>query len=217
MCVVCRQERGTLDALRSRSLAQNSAPLAVVEEDAELVARAQLGDASAFATLYRRYANRIYDFAARKLDDRDAAEDVTQVVFMRMATSLHTCRDGAAFAGWLFAIARNVVVDTHHARRHTADPLDAAPDPEDPDPTPEEYAMRAERRDELRAARERCLTAGERELFDLLLADLNDKEIAAALGRGHGAVRTAHWRLLAKLRQCLGILIRQGEARHVAP
>jgi RNA polymerase sigma-70 factor, ECF subfamily len=168
-----------LDALRSRSLGHDAAPFVVDEEDADLVARAKRGDASAFSILYRRYANRIYAYAARKLDDRDVAEDVTQVVFMRMATSLHTCRDGAAFAGWLFAIARNVVVDTHHARRHTAGPLDAAPDAEDPDPTPEEYAMRAERR--------------------------------------HGAIRTAHWRLLAKLRQCLGILIRQGEARHVAP
>ena len=55
----------------------------------------------------------------------------------------------------------------------------------------------------LAVARERCLSAPERELFDLLLTDMNDKQIAQALGRTHGAVRTAHWRLLAKLRECL--------------
>lgn len=37
-----------------------------------------------------------------------------------------------------------------------------------------------------------------------LLTELNDKQIAATLGRSHGAVRTAHWRLLSKLRECLG-------------
>jgi DNA-directed RNA polymerase specialized sigma24 family protein len=38
---------------------------------------------------------------------------------------------------------------------------------------------------------------------------MNDKQIAAALGRTHGAVRTAHSRLLAKLRDCLGPLNRR--------
>jgi len=67
------------------------------------------------------------------------------------------------------------------------------------------------------AMRERCLTERERELFDLLLTDLNDKEIATVLGRRHGAIRTAHWRLLAKLRECLGIRVPAKEGRHVAP
>jgi DNA-directed RNA polymerase specialized sigma24 family protein len=65
----------------------------------------------------------------------------------------------------------------------------------------------------LRDARERCLSSGERELFDMLLTDMNDKQIAEALGRTHGAVRTAHYRLMAKLRECLEKLMGPGGVR----
>jgi hypothetical protein len=41
---------------------------------------------------------------------------------------------------------------------------------------------------------------------------LTDREIAVALNRRYGAVRTAHWRLLAKLRACFAHL----GGRHVA-
>ena len=87
----------------------------------------------------------------------------------------------------------------------------------DPAPPPEDHVLRAEQPDALLAARERCLSRSERELFDLLLADLTDREIAAALGRRYGAIRTAHWRLLAKLRACFGRLpSNRTEERHVA-
>jgi DNA-directed RNA polymerase specialized sigma24 family protein len=69
--------------------------------------------------------------------------------------------------------------------------------------------MQHDARRTLLAARARCLSDRERELFDLLLTELNDKQIAAALGRSHGAVRTAHSRLLDKLRACLDRLAGQ--------
>jgi RNA polymerase sigma-70 factor, ECF subfamily len=202
--------------LRRRSSVTEPVPIDQ-GSDAELVVLAQGGDTVAFAALYRRYAPRVYDYAIRRLGEREYAEDATQIVFMRMATSLAGCRDPQAFAGWLFAVARNVVADVGRGQQRTGAPLAEAPDSEDPEPSPEEWAIQRERRDELQAVRRRCLTERERELFDLLLADLNDKEIANALGRGHGAVRTAHWRLLAKLRACLGIRIPETEGRRVAP
>jgi DNA-directed RNA polymerase specialized sigma24 family protein len=71
--------------------------------------------------------------------------------------------------------------------------------------------------DALRQARAQCLTDQERELFDLLLADLNDKEISIALGKRHGAVRMAHWRLLQRLRICLGQARDRKEATDETP
>ena len=185
--------------------------------DAGLVTQARLGDAQAFATLYRRYLNRVYAFTATRVATREMAEDATQTTFLKALGSLHSCRDPELFAGWLFAIARNVVGEQYRARRHGSTPLEEASDPEDPDPTPEEHALRVEYRTELRAARERCLNGKERELFDLLLADLTDIEIAAALGRRRGAIRTAHWRLMIKLRACFGILTRAGGRGHATP
>jgi RNA polymerase sigma-70 factor (ECF subfamily) len=168
-----------------------------------LVVRAKAGDGDAFAQLYRRYLDDVYAFVAARLSNRQAAEDATQTIFFRAMQSLPTCRDDAAFPGWLYAIARNVVTDTYRSHRSRSEPWDDALDPEDPGASPEEVAVQRDDARTLAVARERCLSAPERELFDLLLTDMNDKQIAQALGRTHGAVRTAHWRLLAKLRECL--------------
>lgn len=184
---------------------------------ASLVARARDGDPAAFAILYRRHLDRVYAYAARRLSGREAAEDATQEIFARALAGLPRCRDDAAFAGWLFAIARHVVNEQYRRRCHATAPLSDGIDPEDPDPTPEERALRDEHARELRAARERCLTAKERDLFDLLLADLTDVEIAAILGCRRGAVRTAHWRLLIKLRRCLGIVTGAAGGQHATP
>lgn len=171
---------------------------------AELVARAKSGDAEAFSHLYRQYLPQVYGFAVSRLGDREAAEDAAQVICFRAVTSLPGCRDNAAFAGWLFAIARNVIADRYRVRRLPTRPLEAAEEREDLAPTPEEIAIQRDEAAALREARGHCLNDRDRELFDLLLTDLNDKQISIALGKSHGAVRTAHHRLLHKLRECLG-------------
>jgi RNA polymerase sigma-70 factor (ECF subfamily) len=198
-----RQQRGTslvngdLDAIGDRAV---GVPVA------RLVARAKEGDGEAFALLYRRYLDEVYGFVTARISNREAAEDATQTIFFRAMQSLHTCRDDAAFPGWLFAIARNVVTDAYRAHRFRSEPWDDTLDPEDTGASPEEAAVQRDDARMLAEARERCLSAPERDLFDLLLTDMNDKQIAEALGRSHGAVRTAHWRLLTKLRECLGSL-----------
>ena len=202
--------------LMSRTPTTGDPPEDPGESDAALVTRAQQGDVRAFALLYRRHVDRVFAFAARRLADRAAAEEATQEVFARALANLSRCRDDASFTGWLFAITRHVVQEHHRAGRRVTTLLAGAPDPMDPGPTPEERTVRAEAAAELNAARERCLGAGEKELFDLLLADLTHFEIATALGRRPGAVRTAHWRLLTKLRDCLGVEARGKGIRHVA-
>ena len=81
--------------------------------------------------------------------------------------------------------------------------------------TPEETLLQRDDARVLAEAREHCLSPTERELFDLLLTDMNDKQIAQALGRGHGAIRTAHHRLMSKLRDCLETLFALG-GKHIA-
>jgi RNA polymerase sigma-70 factor (ECF subfamily) len=170
---------------------------------ADLVARAKAGDSDAYARLYRRYLDDVYLYAVTRLVDRDAAEDATQAIFVRAFASLAQCRENGAFPGWLFAIARSVVTDRFRARRYASAPLDWADMTLDDSPGPEDVALQKEAGQILHDAREACLHGRDRDLFDLLLTDLNDKEIAQALGRSHGAVRTAHYRLLLKLRECL--------------
>jgi RNA polymerase sigma-70 factor (ECF subfamily) len=183
--------------------------------EAELVSRAKQGDTLAITDLYRRYLNRVYDFAALRLESQDAAEDATQTIFMRALASLPQCRDNAMFAGWLFAIARNVVNDSYRLRRYAVLSLDIALEVEDPAATPEDLAAAADWSIELADLRERCLNGQEREILDLRLQGLSDKEIAAALGRGYGAIRTAQYRMVLKLRKCMGVSVLGREMTHV--
>ncbi len=179
-----------------------------------LVARARQGDSVAFALLYRQFVNQVYAFSARRLPTREAAEEATQETFTRALAGLDRCRNGDAFAGWLFGIAHHVVNEQYRAARLQTHSLDGDLDPADPESGPEDRAIGNEDTAELRRARERCLTEKERTLFDLLLAGLTDAQIAEALGKRPGAIRTAHWRLLIKLRGCLSMLTRLMGGRH---
>jgi RNA polymerase sigma-70 factor (ECF subfamily) len=202
--------------LRSRPQTNDQSPEDPGDSDAELVAQAKQGDARAFALLYHRYLDQVYDFAAHRLDSREAAEDATQTIFLRAVASLKDCRDERVFAGWLFAIARNVITDVYRSRRYATQSIDDAPDFEDPALTPDILAIQADWERELSEARTRCLNGSERELLDLRLQGLSDKEIATALGRGYGAIRTAQYRLVLKLRECLGENAQAKEVDRVA-
>jgi RNA polymerase sigma-70 factor (ECF subfamily) len=183
--------------------------------DARLVASAKRGDADAFALLYRRYLDRVYDFVAHRLEGDEAAQDATQTIFLRALSALHQCRDEEHFAGWLFAIARNVVIDTYRSSRQVLVDVEAVPDLVDRSESPESLVVRSEEARELREARDRCLSGAERELLDLRLQDLTSKEIAVAMKRNQTAIRNLQYRLIKKLRDCLGIRATQGEETHV--
>lgn len=181
--------------------------------DAELVAQARQGDPRAFALLYRRYLDRVYDYCRHRLGTREAAEDATQTIFLKALGSIRTCRDGELFAGWLFAIARNVITDTYRSGRVANVDIDDRPDIADPARSPEETAIGAEWTRELHHLRDICLEHNDRDLLDLRLQGLTDREIAVTLDRSHGAIRVAQHRMLKRLRDCLGL---EREADHDA-
>jgi len=74
--------------------------------------------------LYRRYAGELFGFAASALGDREQAEEVVQDVFAQLwrhAGEYDQRR--ASVRTWLYAIARNRIVDAH--RRAAARPRQA--------------------------------------------------------------------------------------------
>jgi len=82
--------------------------------DASLFERAVRGDAAAFSEVYRRYEKRIYGFCLARSLDREAAADATQEVFMRLLKASPGSVDHPR--AWLFAVARNVVIDAIRKR-----------------------------------------------------------------------------------------------------
>lgn len=170
----------------------------VSELDDDLVRRAKR-DRDAFAVLYARYSDRIYQYCYLRLGDRAAAEDATSQTFANALAALHTCRDDR-FRAWLFRIARNVVAD--QCREHRVASLDEARSVVDTFPTPEEAVLSQEGCDVTRRLLAR-LPEAQRRIVELRLAGLTGAEIARVLGRPHVWVRVTQLRAYERLRRML--------------
>src|SRR5438128_11879697 len=106
--------------------------------DGDLIRRVARRDADAFEVLYRRYSRPVFGLALRRLGDRMRAEDATQETFAAIWRSARTYKpDRGAGAPWLYAVARNAIVDRSRGR---TEPPGEAPETAAEDPGPEERA-----------------------------------------------------------------------------
>lgn len=86
--------------------------------DGELIRRVGSGDRNAFEALYRRYARPVFGLALRRLGDRGRAEDAVQETFASVWRAAGSYRpERGPGAPWLYAVARNAIVDNGRTRR----------------------------------------------------------------------------------------------------
>ena len=90
--------------------------------DGELIRRTGDGDRDAFEMLYRRYARPVFGLALRRLGDRGRAEDAVQETFASVWRAARSYRpERGPGAPWLYAVARNAIVDRSRARTEPPD------------------------------------------------------------------------------------------------
>lgn len=70
---------------------------------------------NAFAELVRRYASLVYSVARRRLDNSALAEEASQNVFIRLASSPPSLPNDAALLGWLHRTTLHVSIDLWRA------------------------------------------------------------------------------------------------------
>jgi RNA polymerase sigma-70 factor (ECF subfamily) len=84
--------------------------------DVALLDDATRGDLDAFSTLYRRHQQRVFRFARAMTGSNDAAEDITQEVFVVLLTNAGRFDSTrAAFTTYVYGIVRNL--SRHRVRR----------------------------------------------------------------------------------------------------
>src|SRR5215470_15401287 len=106
-------EGGLVAPRRTGGAGGGAAPVS----DGELIQRAGNGDRAALEVLYERYARTVYGLALRRLGDRGRAEDAVQETFVSIWRAARTFDPGRGpGAPWLFAVARNAIVDRSRAR-----------------------------------------------------------------------------------------------------
>ena len=89
-------------------------------ELAELAARARDGSAAAFESLAARVRGRVVAWAKAITGDADEAEDVAQVVLLRLREHVAEFEGRSAFTTWVYQIARNVALNRRRNERRRA-------------------------------------------------------------------------------------------------
>jgi len=169
----------------------------------DLVARAQDGDAAAFADLYDRYVDQTFAYVYRRVGHRQVAEDLVGDVFLRAYRRLSTFEwQGVDLGAWIMTIARNRVHDHFKSARfrleRTTDEVRDDPTPTGPD-DPERVAVGKELTRALGQALAR-LKGDHREVIELrFVHDLSVAETAAVLERSIGATKALQYRALRAL------------------
>jgi RNA polymerase sigma-70 factor, ECF subfamily len=158
------------------------------------VARAKEGDREAIRYLYITYSHNIYGYVRSIVRHDDDAEDVTQLVFAKLMTSLGKYDDrGLPFFAWLLRLARNLAID--HLRANRLTPMEEVFDPD----TPIDTGL--DRGDAVRAALE-ILPEEQREVVVLRhVMGYTPLEIAHRMRRSEASIHGLHHRGRRALRR----------------
>ena len=180
--------------------------------DADLAVAAAAGDRAAFAEIYDRYADRLYDFCVGMVRDRNTAADCVQDTFCTAATRLGSLRDPGKLRPWLYAIARNEALRCIRERRREQ-PSDELPEATSSDPSPDTLAVRSELA-ELVAQAAGGLSDRDRTVLELTYRHgMDGPELAEALGVSAASARTLTHRLRETVERSLGALLVVRNAR----
>jgi RNA polymerase sigma-70 factor, ECF subfamily len=164
------------------------------------------GDASAFEALVRTHADAVYGHCLRFFNERTAAEDATQEVFIKVLRQAGSYDGRAAFSTWLYRITRNTCLDIARAaaRRPPTTDLAAVTDPGGEDV----MAVRDDA-DALRRAIAALPDADRDAMAAVGLYEMTYAEAAQVLGVAVGTVKSRVFRA----RRTLVEILSRGDAR----
>ncbi|HXY81029.1 MAG TPA: sigma-70 family RNA polymerase sigma factor [Gaiellaceae bacterium] len=186
---------------RLRAVPQRSESPPLGDSDADLLVRVADRDRAAFELLYNRYVRSIFGLALRRLRDRQRAEDAVQETFTAIWRAAATYRpERGPAAPWLYAIARNAIVDRQRAR---VEPAGELPEMVSAEPGPPDRAEASFVAWRVHRALEE-LPEKEREVLELAYwSEMSQSEVADYLNIPLGTVKTRTRSGLSRLAELL--------------
>ena len=163
--------------------------------DERLLIEAAQHDPARFAELYEQNFHRVYAFIARRVRDRDTAEELTAQVFHHALENLQRFEwRGVPFAAWLLRMAANAIHDRWKS---------SAREGELPDDGVEEAGIdRAIERQAMLTKLVESLPDDQRLVIVRRFVEQRSiREIAHELGRSEGAVKQLQFRALQSLKE----------------
>jgi RNA polymerase sigma-70 factor (ECF subfamily) len=169
--------------------------------DEKLMERYANGDAEAFDELYKRHRGPLYRYFVRQVNDRASANDLYQGAWEKIIRSRDRYRAPSSFTVWMYAIARNHLVDHYRSLRPAAQAeLDEL---SDQNPGPVEAVIDYEQNEQLLAGI-RALPEEQRTTLLLKLeTGLKLEEIAMVTGTSSETVKSRLRYAVGKLKRSL--------------
>lgn len=161
-------------------------------------------DTADLETLWHDYHDRMYGYVLMRIHDHDVTSDIVSCIFLRAAVAI---RNGNGYkadpTGWLFTIARSVIIDHWRVWRHmpTVD-WDAQVESSDTDPTLHDQAEKTMANEQVHWAITQ-LEENQKVIVRLRLEGYDNGEIAAKMGTTEMATRAVVTRAYRNLRQWL--------------
>ena len=174
-----------------------------MNNEQDIICRAQKGDSEAFRTLVEGYQTQVYRLAARMCGE-SAADDVTQEAFVAAWRALPSFRGDCRFSTWLYRLATNAAIDLlrREKRHRNADDITEL-DLSDDGPSPQELAERGETQEAVRRALGQLSEEHRQVLLLRYMQELDYGEIADALEISEGTVKSRISRAKGRLRELL--------------
>ena len=193
------------------------------DPDVRLMLRAKAGDQTAFTQLVANYQDRLVGVLAHMLQNKEAAEDLAQEVFLRVYRARHGYEPTAKFATWLFRIANNLANNMRRDAGRRKEVVLSVNDSGPLGPRPGERLIaeksalmparqfdKSEMQNMVQAA---LATLNEKQRMAVLLhkfEEMSYADIAASLEMTPSAVKSLLSRARENLREILEPYVRQG-------
>jgi len=174
--------------------------------DSELVIEFKKGNEAAFNALYLKYERQVYAFIFSKCKDKYVSEEVTQITFMKVVSSINSYSEKGLFRAWLFRIASNELVNAIRKNSGTICSLEdkkirisKSEFFEDSDFV-EKTIEQKENNDRLRSFIQK-LPPNQSLVISLLLEEMKYKEVAIFINMNENTVKTTRFHAVENLRK----------------
>lgn len=173
-----------------------------MENEIELVQKAQRGDKEAFGSLYKHYFPRIYRYCKANIYRDDLATDICQETFLKVWKALPTFRlsESGTFQAYVYQVARNIIIDLSRKKKEFSLELYKEIETED------DLVEKISRKENIDRVKRVLAKLSEKDRQILILRyfeDMSHKEIAKITGIKEGALRVRTIRLLNKVKELL--------------
>lgn len=168
----------------------------------DILKLAKNGDETAFGRLYDFYFVKIYRFIYFRTSHKETAEDLAEEVFLKAFSGIKSLASENAFEGWLYQIARNLVID-HYRKQKATIPLETVENTEKYESNAIDL-LNLEQDQKILLQLIKNLSPEEQTLLKMkFFENLENGIISKILNKSEGAIRVMQHRAITKLKQFL--------------